>query len=107
MVFDKADDSTVLHRDVHVKVFDVDIQVTDSLLINLTLLVQLRDHLFQICNVFRVFSNACCVFVNLGQLGCDLVLEISKVVDDPTEDSLEILCRVLQSEHRFEVERAL
>jgi len=85
----------VLERNIHVEVLDVDIHLTDTLLINLTLLIHFRHHLFQIGDVFRVFCNACRVFVNLGQLGLDLVVKVSKIVNDPREDALEVLCRVL------------
>lgn len=68
MIFTNFSDSAVLERHVHVKVLNVDIKFTDSLLINLILFVHLSYHLSEICNVLRVFRDARCIFVNLRQL---------------------------------------
>ena len=57
-VFDEAHDSPVVQRQVHVHVLDVHVHVADSLLVKLTLLVELFAHSFEVGDVVRIFGDS-------------------------------------------------
>ena len=56
-IFDEAENGTMLEGDVHVKVLYIDIHLINSLLIFLTLLVELLDHFLQVGDLLGIFCN--------------------------------------------------
>ena len=65
-IFTKSNDRAVLHGDIHVEVFNGDVEFTDAFLIFQASDVQLVSRFLEQCDIFGILGDSCSVFRNVS-----------------------------------------
>lgn len=65
MIFNESNDRAVLHGDIHVEVFNGDVEFTDAFFIFLASDVQLVSRFLKQCDIFGILGDSRSIFGNV------------------------------------------